>query len=181
MHFRNVAVMGLAGLLVMAVAACTRRDDAASSGAGDASPATTEHAPAGTTVDGTLEVGGRTRTYHVHYPTKVPDGPASLVIGLHGGLGSGRQFEENTGFDAVADSNGFIVVYPDGIGGVMGDQDLRTWNAGNCCGPARQQNVDDVGFISALIDHLSSTMAIDEDRVYAVGHSNGGIMAYRLA
>ena len=137
--------------------------------------------PAGTTVDGTLEVDGRSRTYHVHYPTTAPDGPAPLVIGLHGGLGSGRQFETNTGFDAVADANGFVVVYPDGIGGVMGNQDLRTWNAGNCCGPAQQQNVDDVAFISALIDHLSSTMSIDEDRVYAVGHSNGGIMAYRLA
>ena len=123
----------------------------------------------------------RSRTYHVHYPASAPDGPAPLVIGLHGGLGSGQQFETNTGFDEVADGNGFVVVYPDGIGGVMGNQDLRTWNAGNCCGPARQQNIDDVAFIDALIDHVSAAVSIDPDRVYAVGHSNGGIMAYRLA
>ena len=82
--------------------------------------------------------------------------------------------------NAVADANGFIAVYPDGIGGVAGNESLRTWNGGQCCGPAQSAGVDDVAFISALIDELSATYSIDSARVFAVGHSNGGIMAYRL-
>jgi polyhydroxybutyrate depolymerase len=83
--------------------------------------------------------------------------------------------------DAVADANGFIAVYPDGIGGVAGNENLRTWNGGQCCGPAQREDVDDVAFISALLDELSASHAVDSTRVFAVGHSNGGIMAYRLA
>jgi polyhydroxybutyrate depolymerase len=104
-----------------------------------------------------------------------------LLIALHGGTGSGTQFETNSGFDDLAETNGFIVAYPDGIeipllrGGV--------WNGGNCCGLASQdrQDVDDVGFISDLIDIVTSTYSIDDTRIYATGHSNGAIMSYRLA
>ena len=166
--FKSGFALGLVAVLVVAVAACsTRRGDSSSSTptTAEPGPATTTVPQAGTTVEGTLEVGGRSWSYHVHYPAAAPDGPAPLVIGLHGGLGSGPQFEANTGFDAVADENGFVVVYPDGIGGVMGNQNLRTWNVGNCCGPAQQQNIDDVAFVDALIDHLSAAMPIDSDRV----------------
>jgi polyhydroxybutyrate depolymerase len=131
-------------------------------------------------VDGTIEVDGRSRTYHVHVPADAADGPVPLLIGLHGGLGSGEQFERNTGMNAVADANGFIAVYPDGIGGAAGNENLRTWNGGQCCGPAQRDDVDDVAFISALIDELSATYSVDSAQVFAVGHSNGGIMAYRL-
>ncbi len=181
MMFKSGFALGLVAVLVVALVACTRRGPTTSSSAAGTTPVAAPESQAGTTVDGTLPIGGRTRSYHVHYPATAPDGPAPLVIGLHGGMGSGPQFEANTGFDAVADENGFVIVYPDGIGGVMGNQNLRTWNAGNCCGPAQQQNIDDVAFIDALIDQVSTSVSIDPDRVYAVGHSNGGIMAYRLA
>jgi polyhydroxybutyrate depolymerase len=77
--------------------------------------------------------------------------------------------------DSVADEEGFVVVYPDGTGPVP------TWNAGECCGFAAREDVDDVGFVVALIDQLEVELAIDPDQVVATGHSNGSTMSYRLA
>jgi polyhydroxybutyrate depolymerase len=57
----------------------------------------------------------------------------------------------------------------------------RSWNAGGCCGPARRYGIDDVGFLSALIDSTAEAEGVDEDRVYVAGISNGAMMAYRLA
>ncbi|MEI6621650.1 MAG: PHB depolymerase family esterase [Actinomycetes bacterium] len=137
------------------------------------------------TVKGTLDTAdGRTRTYHLYVPTTIQAGTSGakvpLLVALHGGVGSGTQFEDNSGFDGLAQANTFIVAYPDGIG-AAGTDALRTWNGGNCCGPAVKSNVDDVAFISALVDRLEREYSIDTARVFAAGHSNGGIMAYRLA
>lgn len=130
--------------------------------------------------EGSLSFAGRERSRRLYVPgTLPPAGPAPLVIGLHGGLGSGEQFAESSGFDAQAEAGGFLAVYPDGIARPL--LGIRTWNGGGCCGFAVQQGVDDVGFIAALIDTLSGRFAIDPGRVYAVGHSNGGILAYQLA
>ena len=115
-------------------------------------------------------------------PASLPAGEAvPLVIGLHGGIGSGVQFADNSRFDKLAEANGFLVVYPDGVGTGLGGDDLRTWNAGACCGSAARQDVDDVAFLSALIDELAGRYRIDADRTYALGHSNGAMMSYRLA
>ncbi|MBI4933294.1 MAG: alpha/beta fold hydrolase [Actinobacteria bacterium] len=124
---------------------------------------------------------GRMRTFHVYVPDSLPDGPVPLVVALHGGTGSSRQFERSSGFDAQADEHGFIVVYPDGVGAGADETQLRTWNAGGCCGPAVRKDVDDVGFIRALIDVMEDRYSIDPAQVFAVGHSNGGFMSYRLA
>jgi polyhydroxybutyrate depolymerase len=70
-----------------------------------------------------------------------------------------------------------VVAYPDGSGR-LGDK-LLTWNSGHCCGYALTNQVDDVGFISLLIDNLLSHYPIDPQRVYVTGISNGGMMAYR--
>lgn len=81
------------------------------------------------------------------------------------------------GFNKLADKDGFIVVYPDGI-------DLN-WNDGRmdeeANDRAHRENIDDVGFISALIDSMISNYNIDPKRVYVTGISNGAIMSYRLA
>jgi polyhydroxybutyrate depolymerase len=127
---------------------------------------------------------GSTRTYRIHVPRSLPrDTPVPLLVALHGGFGSGAQFEANSGFDALADAHHFIVVYPDGTPirarGALAN--ARVWNGGHCCGPAARQQVDDVGFISQLIDRISGQHDIDARRVYAAGHSNGAIMSYRLA
>jgi len=136
--------------------------------------------PRGTTSDASLTTpDGSQRTYRVYQPsagsTRMP-----LLVALHGGTGSGAQFEANSGFDELAEANGFVVVYPDGTG--IGIGNGRVWNGGGCCGRAQQDrlNVDDVGFISNLIDRIVATYPIDPDRVFVTGHSNGAILAYRL-
>lgn len=100
-----------------------------------------------------------------------------LVIVLHGGAGSGEQIQSLSEMDADADKLGYVVAYPDGSGRL--EERLLTWNGMHCCGYAYENNIDDVGFISLLIDNLLSHYAIDPDRVYIAGISNGGIMAYR--
>jgi polyhydroxybutyrate depolymerase len=99
---------------------------------------------------------------------------------LHGGGGSSEQFETQTGLDAKADAESFIMVYPDGL--TNPNANVRTWNAGKCCAQnASTLNTDDVGFISALIDKLQTDYRVDAKRVYATGHSNGAMLCYRLA
>jgi len=77
------------------------------------------------------------------------------------------------------EAEGFIAVYPQGSGGIAGK--LRTWNAVTCCGYAMQQRIDEIAFVAALLDDLQVTVAIDRARVYAIGISNGGMMAYEVA
>ncbi len=139
--------------------------------------------PAGDAVAGEIDTpDGRVRSYHLYVPSGLGDEPVPLLVALHGGLGSGPQFEQDSGFDRLAEANGFVVVYPDGIPIVEG-RDNRVWNGGGCCGPAveNRQDVDDVAFISSVIDEVEAAYPVDGSRVYVTGHSNGGIMAYRLA
>lgn len=139
--------------------------------------------PRGTTTEASITTpDGRVRRYRTYVPASlVPGTNVPLLVALHGGLGWGEQFENNSGFDGLAESNQFIVVYPDGTNAQAGSRKLLTWNGGMCCGPAAAQNVDDVGFVSQVIDTLSAAMPIDTRRVFATGHSNGAILAYRLA
>lgn len=117
---------------------------------------------------------GKKRTYLLHIPDSYSDDQAHcLVIALHGGTGSAKNLEEQSGLAEYADAQGFIACFPDGL--------HRTWNAGGCCGKAMKKDVDDVGFIEKLIDHISGEYNIDPGRVYVTGMSNGGFMAYRLA
>jgi len=125
---------------------------------------------------GSITVDGLIRTYNIVLPRNYNDQQdLCLVIGMHGGGGSAEQFENNSRLTDKANAAGFIVVYPNGSGTV------RTWNGGLCCGSAARNNVDDVKFISMLIDELTAKYKIDPKRIYATGHSNGGIMSYRLA
>lgn len=127
---------------------------------------------------GSIAWDGLERTYLIHIPpswNKAKSMP--LVIVLHGGGGTGAGMVKVTqeGFNALADREGFIVIYPDGI--------RRQWNDGRELPfvPAMRENVDDVGFISTLIDHLAERFNIDRSRIYATGISNGGLMSQRLA
>jgi len=129
-----------------------------------------------------LKIQGDKRSYNLYRPVLPKGEKFPLMIVLHGGLGNAKTIEASTGMDAVADSNEFIVAYPEGTGGRIGKKkDRRTWNAGNCCGPAAKQQVDDVGFIASMIDDIASKQPIDLRRVYVTGMSNGAMMAYRLA
>ena len=130
--------------------------------------------------DRSLAIGGLTRTYIVHVPPRVSEGrPLPVVFAFHGGGGNASGFKAYAGLDALADREGFAVVYPDGSGRF--GRRLLTWNAGGCCGYAAAQNVDDVGFTVAVLRDVARNVSIDPARVYATGHSNGGMMTYRLA
>jgi polyhydroxybutyrate depolymerase len=103
-----------------------------------------------------------------------------LVIALHGTGGSAVQMEAMYGLSKKADESNFVVVYPDGVrtNGFLG---IRTWNAGTCCDYAMENDIDDVAFISDLIDKLVGDFHVNPRRVYVTGMSNGGMMSYRIA
>ncbi len=125
---------------------------------------------------------GLTRSYIVRTPAGIgrpgtsPGLPVVLV--LHGGGGNAVNAEAMSGFSTLVERERIIVVYPEGTGRFR--TMLLTWNAQHCCGSAMEQRVDDVGFISALIDTLAAQYPIDRNRVYATGISNGAMMSHRL-
>jgi polyhydroxybutyrate depolymerase len=124
-------------------------------------------------------VSGVRRSYYVHVPAG-HDGAAPLpvVLALHGAFSTARQFEQESGISVLADREGFLVVYPQGIG--LGDW-FRHWNSGHCCGKARRMNLDDVGFALAAVDDVARRNPVDRARLYVTGLSNGGMLAYRIA
>jgi polyhydroxybutyrate depolymerase len=128
-----------------------------------------------------ITVDGERRSFLVFGPGIEPDSPLPAMIVMHGGLGNAEGVERLYGMNAVAKREGFVAVYPNGmhIGNVL-MRNRRTWNAGACCGPAVEDDIDDVTFISAMIDSLVEDHGVDRTRVYASGMSNGAMMSYRL-
>jgi polyhydroxybutyrate depolymerase len=133
-------------------------------------------------INGTMIVDGMRRTYLLNLPPGYYKDSIqfALVIGLHGLGGSATEFEHDYSFSDKANSAGFIAVYPEGVPS-KGPLELRSWNAGNCCDYAMQHNIDDVKYISQLIDRLKANYKINAGKVYVTGMSNGAMMTYRLA
>jgi polyhydroxybutyrate depolymerase len=127
-----------------------------------------------------LTHGGRARSYVLHVPPGGDGAPRPLLLAFHGGGGDAHGFQRNAGLDRLADRDGWLVAYPNGTGRFF-DARLLTWNAGGCCAHAQESGVDDVGFALAVIDDAARAAPVDRARVYATGHSNGAMMAYRLA
>jgi polyhydroxybutyrate depolymerase len=127
----------------------------------------------------TLDFGGTKRRYIVHLPTAYDAArPWPLVLSFHGSNSNGQIQMELTAMNEIADREGFIVVYPFGTGA---RERMLFWNAGNCCGYAYENKIDDVGFVRTLMDMLNGQLSIDPAAVFATGMSNGGMMVYRLA
>lgn len=116
------------------------------------------------------------RSYAVYQPRDLPAG-APVVFILHGSMGSGLGMRDMSGreFDLLADQRGWLAVYPDGFdnhwNGCRGTADYR----------ANVENIDDVGFLTSMLEALAEDYQIDPKRAYITGISNGGHMAYRMA
>jgi len=119
---------------------------------------------------------GINRKYLIYKPSKINKNPP-LVIYFHGSLGTGENMRNLSGFDFdyLANEYGFVVAYPDGY--------ENHWNdcRRSASYSANLKNIDDVGFVKALISQLKSDFNIDPEKVIASGFSNGGHMVYRLA
>jgi polyhydroxybutyrate depolymerase len=176
-------IRGLVGALLIAgcAAGCGEPTPAAPSATPSAAPPATPSATPSATVPSTgpglpapagqltLDVGGVSRTYLLHFPAGDTGGRSlPLVIALHFYPGTGSALREMIGMDAKADRHKFLVAYPDGLDG--------GFNALVCCGATA-----DVAFLRALTQHLVSTGRADPDRVYLTGISNGADMSFRAA
>ncbi|MCB9233766.1 MAG: dienelactone hydrolase family protein [Bacteroidia bacterium] len=129
---------------------------------------------AGQTLSKTMKHGGLKRKFTLHLPAGY-DAKKSypLLICMHGRFGTGSRMDAFSGFNSVADREGFIVVYPDGY--------KRSWADMRGVTPASAAGVDDVDFIRNLITFLKKTYSVDASRVYATGMSNGAFMTFTLA
>ncbi|HYA65103.1 MAG TPA: PHB depolymerase family esterase [Burkholderiaceae bacterium] len=123
----------------------------------------------------TLIVDGRERSYLVHRPSGAGrSGAPALVVVLHGGFGSADRAQQVYGWDALADREGFVVVYPNGV--------ARAWNAGGaCCGRPQREKIDDVAFLGALLRKMIREQGVDPRRLYLTGISNGAALALDYA
>ncbi|TGD70903.1 polyhydroxybutyrate depolymerase [Mangrovimicrobium sediminis] len=130
----------------------------------------------GTLERGVIEHDGLQRSWTAYVPKSVGKRPPLLLV-LHGSMGRGEDMRIMSfyGFDAQAERGGYIAVYPDGY--------ERHWNdcRASASYAANTQNIDDVGFLRALVGEMERRYGVNSRQIYAAGFSNGGQMAFRLA
>jgi len=134
-----------------------------------------------------LTVDGLKRTFTVHVPPGYrPDSPSPLVIMLHGGGGTARATIRETGWTEKADEAGFLAVFPNAVARdplrrASFAWNPQLWNDGSERFYPDQQAVDDVHFISVMLDTLFARFAIDRRQVFITGFSNGASMSFLAA
>jgi len=117
--------------------------------------------------------------FHLVVPTTYQKSkPAPLIIALHGYSSSGATTEKRFQLDPVAQAHGILLIYPDGTKDAVGNS---FWNATPACCNVFKAGVDDEGYLISIIDAVSKKYAVDQKRIYILGHSNGGFMAHRMA
>jgi poly(3-hydroxybutyrate) depolymerase len=121
---------------------------------------------------------GMARSYIIHVPPHAPSGPLPLVIAVHGAGDHAVGFADFSQMAVAADAHGMMVAFPEGVQRVP---NLGTFNAQICCGAAEDMNIDDYGFVGAVIKDIAAHYPLDRSRVYATGMSNGGMLVYQLA
>lgn len=133
-----------------------------------------------------IKIGSLDRKYIVHVPSAYNGKtPMPVVLMLHGGGGTARAAMWETGWSTTAEQAGFLAVFPEATppdpskpGRFYGNP--QTWNDGSGRFHSGLLNIDDVGFINALIDDMLSRFAADEQRIFVTGISNGASMTYRV-
>jgi polyhydroxybutyrate depolymerase len=124
-----------------------------------------------------ITVDDMPRSYYLYAPKDFRSRtPLPVVMVFHGLNQDGSYLASTTGFNDLADTDGFLAVYPNGSGGSEG----LSWNAGSCCGFASDHRIDEPAFVRGILADLEQWTAIDSRRIYAAGFSNGGGLAYRL-
>lgn len=141
-------------------------------------PPTTDPGAASTTTGATGGDPLAGRPFEVFVPSTYSGETAMpLVVLLHGFGASGIIQNLYFGLQPLAESRGFLYVYPDGTTNAI---DRQFWNATDaCCGFG--STVDDVAYLTALVEDVQSNYTVDPKQIYFVGHSNGGFMSYRMA
>lgn len=125
------------------------------------------------TVSGSFSYGGQTRTYQLYVPAAYnSSNPVPLVLNLHGYGSNNTQQMAYGDFKPIADTANFLILAPQGS---LDQFSTAHWNANWATG------VDDIGFLSALIDTVSANYSINQNRIYSTGMSNGGFMSFTLA
>ena len=122
-----------------------------------------------------VEVDGLRRTYRLFTPPAVgrDDRRLPLMLALHGSGNTAESFVRASRLDEAASAGGFVVAYPEAV--------RLLWNGGFCCTSGRGDPGTDVRFLDRVIADVAAIRPVDTTRVFAVGVSAGGIMAYRLA
>lgn len=125
-------------------------------------------------LDTTWTIGNRKA--NVHVPAGYdPQSRTPLVLNIHGRTHNANGQANLSRAIAKSNAAGFLLVHPESA------TSPTSWNAGTCCDPASTTDLDDVGFITALLDELESRLCVDPDRIYAMGLSNGAYLAHKLA
>jgi polyhydroxybutyrate depolymerase len=155
---RGAAIVASALGAVIAIAAC-----------GSSAPAPAQSQLHSGVQHASITVDGQKRTYRLFLPAGLDATKATpLIVALTGCPSAGDDMAAGTQLDDVATSKGFVIVYPDPVGGC--------WNTGTCCG-----NAHDTKFIGQLVDKLTAEIRVDNARIFAAGFSAGAIMTYTLA
>ncbi len=118
--------------------------------------------------DFTLDAGGGVHDVRVFVPTQVSSDPAPVVLNWHGLGSNGFEQAAFSGYETLAEEEGFVVVHPTGLGF---DGEPNSWQLGDVGDSGR----DDLAFADALIDTLVADWCVDPDRIYSTGMSNGGL------
>ena len=126
-----------------------------------------------------------TRCWQTHIPENLDlNETVPLIIDMHGYASDSSTQRELSSFNTIADEEGAIVIYPDGVSGYNMPWDVeenQAWNSGWCCAHSAREDIDDRGFIEKIVNISLEIHNIDSNRVYASGWSNGCAMAQRLA
>lgn len=130
-----------------------------------------------------IKVDSIDRFYKIYIPQKFNfKTNTPIIFAFHGGGGDMNQISENKNYNLLSKSEELQIpiVFPNGYSSFPTGR-FATWNAGKCCGDARDKNIDDIKFIREVYNDVKKKLLVSEQEVYAIGMSNGGMISYRLA